>query len=291
MGLITLSSARGAPGVTTTALGLALAWPRDVLVVEADTAASSAILAGYFGGQRPNDRGILDLAIGHRHGTLSQALTDARIPLTGADHAHIIAGLSHPEQAAAMSDAWGAITDELKELNTSDLDVRVDVGRIGSAHSALPLVASADLSLLLTRTNLPAVAATVSRCPQLVELTSEHGPSTGSRGLLVIGDGQPFTGRQLADISGVPVVADVAFDPSNAVVLSDGQNPGKSWSGSALAASYRDAAAAIVAHIETARAGLDAPALATDPEVKRSLRSAIAGFNKRSTQKQEAAKI
>lgn len=45
MAVITVTSANGAPGVTTTALALALAWPRPCLLVEADVAGGSSILA------------------------------------------------------------------------------------------------------------------------------------------------------------------------------------------------------------------------------------------------------
>ena len=51
MALIVLTSAAGSPGVTTTALGLALTWHRPVLLVEADPTGGSALLAGYFRGQ------------------------------------------------------------------------------------------------------------------------------------------------------------------------------------------------------------------------------------------------
>ena len=44
MAVIALASASGSPGVTTTALGLALLWPRPVLLVEADpTGGSGAV--------------------------------------------------------------------------------------------------------------------------------------------------------------------------------------------------------------------------------------------------------
>ena len=42
MAVIALTSASGSPGVTTTALGLALLWPRPVLLVEADPTGGSA---------------------------------------------------------------------------------------------------------------------------------------------------------------------------------------------------------------------------------------------------------
>ena len=49
-GVVALASASGSPGVTTTALGMALLWPRPVLLVEADPTGGSGLLAGYFRG-------------------------------------------------------------------------------------------------------------------------------------------------------------------------------------------------------------------------------------------------
>ena len=67
MALIVLTSASGSPGVTSTALGLAMTWPRPVILVDADPTGARAIPAGYFGGaQLPNDHTIIDLAVSHR---------------------------------------------------------------------------------------------------------------------------------------------------------------------------------------------------------------------------------
>jgi Mrp family chromosome partitioning ATPase len=46
MSVIVLTSASGSPGVSTTAVGLALSWPGPVLLVEADPTGGSAVLAG-----------------------------------------------------------------------------------------------------------------------------------------------------------------------------------------------------------------------------------------------------
>ena len=74
MALITLTSASGSPGVTTTAVGLALSWPRPVLLVEADPTGGSAIAAGYLrGGAAPSDS-LIDLAFAHRDGALLEAI-------------------------------------------------------------------------------------------------------------------------------------------------------------------------------------------------------------------------
>ena len=43
MAVYALTSAAGSPGVTTTALGLALEWPNQVLLVDADPVGGSAI--------------------------------------------------------------------------------------------------------------------------------------------------------------------------------------------------------------------------------------------------------
>lgn len=63
MAVIALCSASGSPGVTTTSLGLALLWPRPVLLVEADPTGGSGILAGYFRGIRAYDQGLVELAL------------------------------------------------------------------------------------------------------------------------------------------------------------------------------------------------------------------------------------
>ena len=52
MSLIVLVSPGGSPGVTTTGLALALAWPRKVVLAECDPA-GGAVLAGLWRGQPP----------------------------------------------------------------------------------------------------------------------------------------------------------------------------------------------------------------------------------------------
>jgi hypothetical protein len=63
MSLIVLASASGSPGVTTTALGLALGWPRPALLVEADPTGGSAIAAGYLRGSVVPPEAMIELAM------------------------------------------------------------------------------------------------------------------------------------------------------------------------------------------------------------------------------------
>ena len=74
MALIVLCSASGSPGVTTSALGLALTWTRPVLLVEADPTGGSALLAGYFRGQVTPTESLIDLAFAYRSGGLVEAI-------------------------------------------------------------------------------------------------------------------------------------------------------------------------------------------------------------------------
>lgn len=70
MAVIVLTSATGSPGVTTTALGLALTWPRHVLLADCDREPGQAVQAGYLRGMDHGGRGLMTLAHLHREGTL-----------------------------------------------------------------------------------------------------------------------------------------------------------------------------------------------------------------------------
>lgn len=73
MALICAVSSSGSQGVTSTVLGMALCWPRPVLLVEADPTAGWAILAGRFRGLQSHS-GLIDLVMAQRSGVLAEAL-------------------------------------------------------------------------------------------------------------------------------------------------------------------------------------------------------------------------
>ena len=70
MSLIVLTSASGSPGVTTTALGLALGWPRPAVLVEADPTGGSAIAAGYLRGEVVPPEAMIDLALAQQRSSV-----------------------------------------------------------------------------------------------------------------------------------------------------------------------------------------------------------------------------
>jgi len=96
MSIISLTSAKGAPGVSTTALAMALSWPRPVILIEADVAGSSSYLAGYLQGQTPHDRGLVDLAMANRGGDLIGVIHTNSLPLPGGHTARLVPGWPVP---------------------------------------------------------------------------------------------------------------------------------------------------------------------------------------------------
>lgn len=156
--LISLTSASGSPGVSTTALGLALAWPRDVLLLEADTVGVSSTLAGFFAGSISPPSTILDLNPGL---DFEESLLKQSIPLTDNTEPlrRLVPGISNPLQGRALSARWDALAMALYDLERVGIDVLVDVGRFHAPFMAAPILKISDVTGLVLR---PTVAATVA---------------------------------------------------------------------------------------------------------------------------------
>ncbi len=217
MAVITLTSANGAPGVTTTALALAVSWPRPVLLVEADPSGGSALLAGFWRGTR--DRaGVVDLVKAHRAGLLAQALLRTAMPVEGSQASVIVGARSH-EQAAGLARLWDPLTAVLRDLAARDQDVIVDAGRLGLEGSPASLIDQADVTLLVARSGLPAIAGARSWSRALTE-----GALPGHEvRVLVVGPGRPYKVAEIGRALGAPVAGSIAWDPERAAVFSDGE--------------------------------------------------------------------
>lgn len=262
MTVISLTSAKGAPGVTTSAVALALVWPRPVLLVEADVAGGSSILAGYFQGNQRHDRGLIDLAAAHRQGRLSEGLHEASLAFPNSN-ARFIPGLATPTQAGTMERLWEPIAAVLRGLESTGTDVIVDAGRLGAAGAPTPLIREADVTLLVTRTNLPAVAATRARAAVLRQELEARGTGEDALWMLLVGEGQPFSKREVKSAVNLPEAATIAWDPVNAEVVSLGKTPAnpKKWEASTFVRSARAAASEIDSIVRGRRERLSPGAL------------------------------
>lgn len=267
MSVIVLTSACGSPGVTTTALGMALTWHRPCLLVDADPTGGSAIAAGYLRGSVTPPESMIELALAHQEGMdLVETLGQLSVQLPGSQMRFVPGTRSH-EQARSLLGLWEPLGAALRALEETGQDVLVDAGRLGLFGSPEPLLDAADMTLLVTRTDLVALSGARSWAESLRERFERAGAST-SLGVLLVGEGAPFRAREVSRVLSLPVVAQVAWDAEHAAVLSHGAEPpragawqrlaGRSgWEDSSLLRSVRAAGATIAGTIRAAAAQLE----------------------------------
>lgn len=238
MATIALISAKGAPGVTTTAVALTLTWPRHALLAECDPSSGNAVLAGY-GQQLPEvSQGLIGLALAERHGQWSEAAVWAQtMPLT--EGRHLLPGLNDSAQAASLNPLWPRLATTFTGLERGGVDVIIDAGRLGTTYAPLPLLRQADVVLLVTRSNLPAIAGARARLNTLRTDLTEHGTGPDGLALLVVGEGQPYSANEISQALQTPVAASLAWDPLAADVYAYGATPHRRHENSALLRSLR----------------------------------------------------
>ncbi|SDT02114.1 hypothetical protein SAMN04488543_2860 [Friedmanniella luteola] len=254
MAVVVLVSAAGSPGVTTSALGLALGWPRPVVVVEADPTGGSAVLAGYFRGATAPAGGLLDLASAEREGRLAEALPSVLVPVPDST-VQLLPGVRAHGQARSLAGLWHPLAGVLSGLEALGQDVIVDGGRLGLEGWPEPLLAGADLVLLAVRSDLVSLAAARSWADTL-RTGHEHAGGAGV-GLLLVGAGRPYSGREISAVLQLPVTAGLAWDEGSAAVLSRGAVPARRFDRLPLPRSLSTARAAVEAQVAAGRAALE----------------------------------
>ncbi|HYY09594.1 MAG TPA: hypothetical protein VE781_01575 [Kineosporiaceae bacterium] len=268
MAVLAFASAKGAPGVTTTVLALAFAWHRPALVVEADMAGSSSVLAGFLRGGTDHSHGLVGLAIAARqHGFTDRGLWEQCLRL--GEERYLLPGIADPGQAAGLTTAWGPLAGVLADLEAAGVDVLVDAGRLGTAYAPLPLLRAADTVVLVTGTRLPDVYALSRRTPSLRnDLAASH--DTESLCAVTVGEGRPYTNREIETSLGLRVAGSLAWDPVNAEVYSVGAPPGRRFETSHLVRTASSVASTLSGLVRDRRARLaPAPARAAGDREER----------------------
>ncbi len=237
--LITLSSAKGAPGVTTTALALGLAWPRPALIVEADLAGGS-IMTGAFRGQIPNTKGLIPLVA---EGLSVDMVRHQSIAFTR-DTLHVLPGIVSPIQANALRNMWTEVSAILSAIATSGTDIIIDMGRTqGTFDDRAALFQEADLNIVAVSSQLPDIF--------LTRALAEHMPSDATLAdlaptrLLIIGPGRPYSKKEIVKSIRLPELGTIAWDPFNAEHLSIGTPTTRNFRASPLMKSAIAAQSAI----------------------------------------------
>ena len=224
MAVFTLASATGAPGVTTCALGLALAWPRDVVLVDADRCASQSLLAGYFSGTQTGDRGLTSLAQSYRDGfDLADDLPSHFVAFPKPDEPTpwqrwFVPGFARPGSAQLFEPVWPELAAALDELDRQDIDVIVDAGRWCPPPA---LVAATRCLVMVTRANLRSLAGLRLYLPDA--RAAAAGATGCSLGLAVIGGNDSYDGDEITTEFQLPVWGVLPWQPADATALSDGE--------------------------------------------------------------------
>ena len=130
----------------------------------------------------------------------------------------------------------------------------VDLGRLGLAGSARQIARGADLTLLVVRSDLVALAGARSWATTVAAEAEEAGAGSAT-GLLVVGPGRPYAAKEIPQVLGLPLVTSVEWDPKAAGAFSAGQQVRKLGQ-SALVRSLQRADTAIAAVIQQGRAEL-----------------------------------
>jgi hypothetical protein len=226
--VLALVSAKGSPGVTSTALALTLTRTSPVILAECDPSGGS-VLPGFLRGQLGADRGLVPLAAAELRG--ESLASDFWSHLVDFDPPHrhrlLLPGAADPAQAGSLAPVWGRLAEFLTALEVRHgYDVVADCGRLAVPHPPLPVLYTADLVLLVLRPELPSVSAAAAALRTLRSTLAGAGPDT--LGLAVVGDGEYGAGeigRQL----GVPVRLTLPADDRSARALTLGGTVRHGW--------------------------------------------------------------
>lgn len=200
--------------MTTTALVLALTWPRPVVLVDADPGGGSQVLAGFLHGITLP--GLSELVLAHHHRQLAVELP-LRLAALAGSQARFLPGVRSPRQAPVLAGVWDELLEALRGMEAAEgVDVIVDAGRLGLLGSPEPLLAEADVLLVLAGSGLPELAAVqawngwLRQCSPNVRLA-------------LVGEGRPYSVAEAAHSLGIKAVGRVVWDPRAARQWSHGE--------------------------------------------------------------------
>ncbi|MCL2465397.1 MAG: hypothetical protein FWF28_10075 [Micrococcales bacterium] len=247
MAIFTLACATGAPGVTTTALGLTLAWPRDAVLIDADRTASQAVLAGYLTGTSTGGRGLTSLAQAYRDGTdLASDLPSHMLPIAAAQKSAgqrwFVPGFARPGSSRLFEPVWPELASALAELDRQGIDAILDAGRWGAQGLPPAVLAHSRWLGVVTRSTLRSLAALRLYMPDVNAATGAQ-PGCATE-LVVVRPGTPYPVAEIGEHFGW-TVNDVPWQPDDAAQLSEGASGRLRTANRPLARAY----AVLAAHL------------------------------------------
>jgi hypothetical protein len=225
MTVVSICSAKGAPGVTTTACAIGAVWPAERGVVVAECDPSGGDLAARFG--LSAKRGMTSLMLDARHTNLEsiqiqhhlQTLPGGLEVLVGPTGA----GASRTVDSQ-LSGCLERLLDHRAEGSEALIDLVLDCGRIlPGAPGQVAAIAAADHVLVIARPTVDSVAST----RWIAERLSRGDADGASASLVLVGDG-PVPPLQAASALGLELIATLPHDRvGSAALRGDSVKPGR----------------------------------------------------------------
>jgi hypothetical protein len=222
--VIVLGSVKGSPGVTTLAAALAVVWPAGpALLVEADCA------GGDLGGWHwtPDAPGVATLAAACRSGAVRLAEHVQRLPFGAV-------ALVGPAARSPATVAVGLLGEADQALWAKEYPTIVDIGRLEPDAPSMGLARQAEMLLLVARGDEAS----------LLRVADARFPAPEVR--LVLVGGCRYRGREVTDLTGIPVAAHLPWDNHSAMVIAGRAPVRRGWTRRGL-----PAAARALAHVLT----------------------------------------
>jgi hypothetical protein len=244
MAILLLTSTGGSPGVTTLAVGLAITWPRPILLADCDPGAHQAILAGYLEGRSASGKGLLRVAEAHRdRRPLREAVLDQTLPLSAEQETRrlFLPGFTKPASAMHFGGVWEDLAEAFDRLGEVDFDVIIDCGRSGPSGPPAALLERSALTAVVLTSTLRSIMSARVHLPTLRDHPRLTSANRGHLELIVVGEGQPYQRGEIARAIEVPVITSIAHDRQSAAHLSDGRPRHRRFDTSPLIRSIRDA--------------------------------------------------
>jgi hypothetical protein len=224
--LIALASVKGAPGVTSTALALAAAWPRPVVLLEADPAGGDLAYRcrAAHGGPVSANRGLLRLAAAVRGGTPGPDGVTNQSQLLACG-VNLVQGVTSSAQAQGLAALWPMIS---QACSTAEVDVIADLGRLDRTSAVMPLAQAAEHLLPVAAASLDSVMHLTAGLNDIAGGIAHHG-TTSINPILVGPDAH--AGQDCVDLddiltrAGLPVTTTqpMPYDPKALQQLEQGE--------------------------------------------------------------------
>lgn len=207
--IVSLTSARSSPGVTSLAVGMAYVWQElgyQPLLVEADPA--GGVLGLRF--DLPSEPSLTTLSADLRRGSDPQRILDNTAEIRGVRS--LLSSVDPAQASRVLTRSAGILAAELPSVQRP---VVIDAGRLGADSPSLPLLQASHQVLVLCRPRVEEAQAMLFGLRLLRGLDCRCG-------LVVVGERGPHDPHEIAALAGVPLVAVLPDDATLAAALTGG---------------------------------------------------------------------